>query len=125
MCGIAAVAKRTGGELCPFDNVPFDMYKIDRPISFNEFPVPRPVREADVLHRPAENEGARPHHVHRRDEAAVRQSAGLRLDGALPPRRHLPEDRQPDARRESEMVRDGFALCVPGQRPIQRRTARI
>jgi hypothetical protein len=24
------------------------MYKIDRPISFNEFPVPRPVREADV-----------------------------------------------------------------------------
>ena len=26
---------------------PFDMYKIDRPISFNEFPVPRPVREAD------------------------------------------------------------------------------
>jgi len=24
------------------------MYKIDRPISFNEFPVPKPVREADV-----------------------------------------------------------------------------
>jgi len=24
------------------------MYKIDRPISFNEFPVPRPVKEADV-----------------------------------------------------------------------------
>jgi hypothetical protein len=24
------------------------MYKIDRPISFNEFPVPRPVRDADV-----------------------------------------------------------------------------
>ncbi len=24
------------------------MYKIDRPVSFNEFPVPRPVREADV-----------------------------------------------------------------------------
>jgi uncharacterized protein (DUF362 family) len=24
------------------------MYKIDRPISFNEFPVPRPVRRADV-----------------------------------------------------------------------------
>ena len=48
VCGIAEVAQRTGAELCPFDNVPFDMYKIDRPISFNEFPVPRPVREADV-----------------------------------------------------------------------------
>jgi uncharacterized protein (DUF362 family) len=48
VCGIAEVAARTGAELCPFDNVPFDMYKIDRPISFNEFPVPRPVTEADV-----------------------------------------------------------------------------
>jgi uncharacterized protein (DUF362 family) len=48
VCGITAVAERTGAELCPFDNVPFDMYKIDRPISFNEFPVPRPVRDADV-----------------------------------------------------------------------------
>jgi uncharacterized protein (DUF362 family) len=48
VCGIAAVAEQTGAELCPFDNVPFDMYRIDRPISFNEFPVPRPVREADV-----------------------------------------------------------------------------
>jgi uncharacterized protein (DUF362 family) len=48
VCGIAAVADRTGAELCPFDNVPFDMYTIDRPVAFNEFPVPRPVREADV-----------------------------------------------------------------------------
>ena len=48
VCGITAVAERTGAELCPFDDVPFDMYKIDRPISFNEFPVPRPVSEADV-----------------------------------------------------------------------------
>jgi uncharacterized protein (DUF362 family) len=48
VCGITAVAGRTGAELCPFDYVPFDMFKIDRPISFNEFPVPRPVREADV-----------------------------------------------------------------------------
>lgn len=48
VCGIAEVAQRTGAELCPFDNVPFDMYAIDRPIPFNEFPVPRPVREADV-----------------------------------------------------------------------------
>lgn len=46
-CGIGEVARRTGAELCPFEHVPFDMYKIDRPISFNEFPVPRPVREAD------------------------------------------------------------------------------
>jgi uncharacterized protein (DUF362 family) len=48
LCGITEVAERTGVELCPFEHVPFDMYKIDRPISFNEFPVPRPVREADV-----------------------------------------------------------------------------
>src|ERR1700761_1553886 len=47
VCGIVDVAKWTGVELCPFEHVPFDMYKIDRPISFNEFPVPRPVREAD------------------------------------------------------------------------------
>ena len=53
LCGITEVAKRTGVELCPFEHVPFDMYKIDRPISFNEFPVPRPVREADVVHWPA------------------------------------------------------------------------
>src|SRR5260370_6654185 len=46
--GIAEEAERTGAELCPFDNVPFDMYTIDRPISFNEFPVPRPLREADA-----------------------------------------------------------------------------
>src|ERR1035441_7729097 len=48
VCGVTEVAKRTGAELCPFDDVPFDMYKIDRPIAFNEFPVPRPVRDADV-----------------------------------------------------------------------------
>jgi uncharacterized protein (DUF362 family) len=47
VCGIGTVARLTGAELCPFDNVPFDMYKIDRPIAFNEFPVPRPVVEAD------------------------------------------------------------------------------
>jgi uncharacterized protein (DUF362 family) len=48
LCGVTEVAERTGVELCPFEHVAFDMYKIDRPISFNEFPVPRPVREADV-----------------------------------------------------------------------------
>src|SRR5215471_13397556 len=48
VCGIVDVANRTGVELCPFERAEFDMYKIDRPISFNEFPVPRPVREADV-----------------------------------------------------------------------------
>src|SRR5262249_22173643 len=46
-CGIVDVANRTGVDLCPFEHVEFDMYKIDRPISFNEFPVPRPVLEAD------------------------------------------------------------------------------
>jgi hypothetical protein len=48
VCGIVEVAKRTDVELCPFEHAQFDMYKIDRPISFNEFPVPRPVRDADV-----------------------------------------------------------------------------
>lgn len=48
LCGITEVAQRTGAELCPFEHVPFDMYKIDRPVSFNEFPVPRPVRDADA-----------------------------------------------------------------------------
>ena len=47
-CGLKAVADRTGAELTPFDDVPFEMYKIDRPISFSEFPVPKPVRDADV-----------------------------------------------------------------------------
>ena len=41
VCGIVEVAERTGAELCPFEHAQFDMYKIDRPISFNEFPVPR------------------------------------------------------------------------------------
>jgi uncharacterized protein (DUF362 family) len=48
MCGVTDVAQRTGAELCPFEHELFDMYKIDRPVSFNEFPVPRPVRDADV-----------------------------------------------------------------------------
>jgi uncharacterized protein (DUF362 family) len=48
VCGIAEVAERTGAELYPLDNAPFDIYTIDRPISFNEFPVPRVVREADA-----------------------------------------------------------------------------
>jgi uncharacterized protein (DUF362 family) len=46
-CGIVAVAERTGVELCPFEHAEFKMYMIDRPISFNEFPVPVPVLEAD------------------------------------------------------------------------------
>ena len=120
VCGIAEVAKRTGAELCPFEHVPFDMYKIDRPISFNEFPVPRPVRDADVYIGLPKMKV----HVHTvftgAHEAAVRQSSGLRLDGPLPPRRYLPEDLQPDTRRESQMVRDGLSLCLPGQRTVQR-----
>lgn len=48
VCGIEEVADRTGAELLPLDHVPFDMYKIERPVSFNEFPLPRPVKEADV-----------------------------------------------------------------------------
>ena len=119
VCGIAEVAKRTGVELCPFDHVPFDMYKIDRPISFNEFPVPRPVREADVYIGLPKMKV----HVHTTFTGAMKLQfgnlPGLRLDGALPSRRHLSEDREPDARRQSEMVRDGLALRLPGQRPVQ------
>jgi uncharacterized protein (DUF362 family) len=47
-CGVTAVAKRMGAELLPFDNVPFDMVKLDNMPIFAEFPIPRPVREADV-----------------------------------------------------------------------------
>lgn len=47
-CGLKDVADRTGAVLVPFDDVPFETYKIDRPISFNEFPVPKPVVDADV-----------------------------------------------------------------------------
>ena len=47
-CGIKDVADRTGAELVPFDNVPFEMFKIDKPVSFNEFPVPKPILDADV-----------------------------------------------------------------------------
>ena len=119
VCGIVDVAERTGVELCPFEHVEFDMYKIDRPISFNEFPGAAAGAGRGLLHRPAEDEGSRAHHLHGRHEAPVRQPAELRLDGALPSRRHLSEDREPDARRESNMVRDGLALRVPGQRPVQ------
>jgi len=48
VCGITAVAERTGAELVPFDDVPFDMVRLDDVPTFREFPVPRPVREADV-----------------------------------------------------------------------------
>ena len=47
-CGIVGVAERTGAELVPFDNVPFDMVTLPDVKTFREFPVPRPVREADV-----------------------------------------------------------------------------
>ena len=50
VCGITAVAERTGAELLPFDDAPFDTYTVENPPSniFNEFPVPRAVKEADV-----------------------------------------------------------------------------
>jgi uncharacterized protein (DUF362 family) len=46
-CGIKDVTDRTGVELLPLENAAFEMYRIDRPISFNEFPVPKPVLDAD------------------------------------------------------------------------------
>lgn len=48
VCGIKEVADRTGAELLPFDNVPFDMVTLPDVKTFREFPVPRPVRDADV-----------------------------------------------------------------------------
>lgn len=48
VCGIKRVAERTGAELVPFDNVPFDTVVLPDVQIFREFPVPRPVREADV-----------------------------------------------------------------------------
>ncbi len=48
VCGIKAVAERTGAELVPFDHVPFDTVTLPGVKVFREVPVPRPVREADV-----------------------------------------------------------------------------
>lgn len=48
ICGIVDVAERTGCELVPFEKHEFKMYKIDRPIPFNEFPVPKAVVDCDV-----------------------------------------------------------------------------
>ena len=50
VCGIAAVAERTGATLMPFDDVEFEMYEVENPPSnvFNKFPVPKPVKDADV-----------------------------------------------------------------------------
>ena len=48
VCGIKGVAERTGAELLPFDDVPFDTVTLPDVKVFREFPVPRPVREADV-----------------------------------------------------------------------------
>src|SRR5260370_29703610 len=45
VCGIAGVAERTGAELCPFDNVQFDMYTIARHIIFIAFPLTRTLRQ--------------------------------------------------------------------------------
>jgi uncharacterized protein (DUF362 family) len=47
-CGLKDVTDRQGVELLPLEKVPFEMYKINRPVSFNEFPVPKPVLEADA-----------------------------------------------------------------------------
>ena len=46
-CGIKNVADRQGVELLPLEKGEWEMYKIDRPVSFNEFPVPKAVKEAD------------------------------------------------------------------------------
>ena len=48
VCGIKAVAARTGAELVAFEHVPFDMFTLPEPTAFRTFPVPRPVRDADV-----------------------------------------------------------------------------
>ena len=48
VCGIVDVAKRTGSELVPFEKQDFITYKIDRPVPFNEFPVPESVVNCDV-----------------------------------------------------------------------------
>ena len=46
-CGIKDVTDRQGVELLPLEKGKWVMYKIDRPISFNEFPLPVAVKEAD------------------------------------------------------------------------------
>jgi uncharacterized protein (DUF362 family) len=46
-CGIKDVTDRQGVELLPLEKGEWVTYKIDRPVSFNEFPVPKAVSEAD------------------------------------------------------------------------------
>ena len=48
VCGVTAVAERTGAELIAYEHVPYDMVTLPEPTAFRTFPVPRPVREADV-----------------------------------------------------------------------------
>jgi uncharacterized protein (DUF362 family) len=48
VCGITAVAERTGVELVAFENEPFDEVELKKSTAFRKFPVPRSVREADV-----------------------------------------------------------------------------
>ena len=46
-CGIKDVTDRQGVELLPLEKDQWETYKIDRPVSFNEFPQPKSVLEAD------------------------------------------------------------------------------
>lgn len=48
VCGITDVAARTGARLVPLEDYPFETYKINRPVSFREFPVPKPIINSDV-----------------------------------------------------------------------------
>lgn len=46
--GVKAVADRTGAELLPLEDGEFEMYHMNRPVPFADFPFPKAVREADV-----------------------------------------------------------------------------
>ena len=48
VCGIKAVAEKTGAELVALENTEWEMHNMNRPISYACFPFPKVVKEANV-----------------------------------------------------------------------------
>lgn len=48
VCGLKAVADRTGAELIALEKTEFEMHHMGRPCSFSDFPFPKVVKDADV-----------------------------------------------------------------------------
>ena len=121
VCGITEVAKRTGAELVSLSTTcPSTCTRSTGPSAFNEFPVPRPVRDADVYIGVPKMKM----HVHTTFTCALKLQFGNLPDYDWMTTCHrddiYPEDRQPDPRRQPQVVHHGLALCLPGQWAVQR-----